>query len=60
MLTPNEVLERLLVDDGQKARGHRKNMFNKDMGFCGIACGTHSNLDNVILLEYTKAILKDG
>ena len=31
LATANEVLERLIVDDGSAARGHRKNLFNKDL-----------------------------
>ena len=59
-LTPEEVFERLIVDDGQLSRGQRKNIFNCDFSYCGIATGPHSNLDSVVLLEYAKVILKDG
>ncbi len=59
-VTAKEVLERLIVDDGQKARGHRKNLFNTEMKFCGIATAPHSTEENVILLEYAKGILKEG
>jgi hypothetical protein len=60
MLTAIEVIERLVVDDGQKSRGHRKNVFNKEMSYCGIASGCHSTQDNVVLFEYAKGILRDG
>jgi len=60
MLTAKEVVERLVVDDGQKSRGHRKNMFNKEIINCGIATGLHSTMDNVVLLEYASKILQDG
>jgi len=42
------------------ARGHRKNLFNRDLQHCGVFAGIHSTMDNVILLEYAKGILKDG
>jgi hypothetical protein len=58
--TAQEVFERLIVDDGQPARGHRKNMFNKELLYCGISAGLHKSMDNVILLEYAKGILKEG
>ena len=48
------------MDDGQSARGHRKSIFNKELINCGVACGLHKSLDNVIQLEYSSAILKDG
>ena len=59
-VTALEVMERLIVDDGQSARGHRKSIFNKELINCGVACGLHKSLDNVIQLEYSSAILKDG
>jgi hypothetical protein len=59
-VTAKEVVERLIVDDGQKARGYRKSLFNPEMIHCGIATGPHATMDNVILLEYSSAILKDG
>lgn len=59
-LTAQEVLERLIVNDGEAARGHRKNLFNKDFAYCGIAAGFHSTKDNIILIEYAKNILKEG
>lgn len=60
MISPEEVLERLIVDDGQSARGHRKNIFSKELRFCGISTGPHSSMDNVILFEYVNGILKEG
>lgn len=60
MVSATEVIERLVVDDGQPARGHRKNVFSSEMSFCGVASGLHASLDNIILLEYAKAILKQG
>ncbi len=55
-----EVLERLIVDDGQPARGHRKNLFNTEMALCGVAAGIHTSADNVVLAEYAKCILREG
>ena len=60
MLNAVEVIERLVVDDGQKSRGHRKNVYNKEMNYCGIACGFHSTEDNIVLFEYAKGILREG
>jgi uncharacterized protein YkwD len=60
ILSAKEVVERLIVDDGQPSRGHRKNMFNRDLINCGVATGPHASLDNVVLLEYASAILKEG
>ena len=59
-MNAQEVLERLIVNDGQPARGHRKNMFNPEFLYCGVASGCHETLDNMILLEYASNILKEG
>ena len=48
VLTAREVIERLVVNDGQPARGHRKNLFNPELKNCGIACGPHETLDNIV------------
>ena len=53
-------MERLIVSDGQPSRGHRKNIFNSEFQYCGIGTGPHKELDNIIILDYAKEILKDG
>jgi len=60
LASAQEVFERLIVDDGSNARGHRKNMFSPDLVHCGIASGVHLSMDNMVLIEYAKGILKDG
>ena len=35
-------------------------MFNKELGYCGVATGKHQSMGNVILVEYAKNILKEG
>jgi hypothetical protein len=59
-LNAEEVVERLLVCDGQPTRGFRKQLFSVDMKMCGIATGTHSANDNVIQIEYVNDLLKQG
>ena len=53
-------MERMVVDDGQASRGHRKNVFSRDMREVGIATAPHMSMDNVVLLEYAKSILGEG
>ena len=36
-----EVMEQMIVNDGQKHRGFRKNIFNEDLCLTGIAAGPH-------------------
>ncbi len=35
-------------------------MFNPELKHCGIYGGVHKSMDNVIMLEYAKGILKEG
>ena len=59
-LNAKEVVERLLVCDGQPTRGFRKSLYNDQLHECGIFAGLHKTHDNVIQIEYVKKILKEG
>jgi hypothetical protein len=59
-ITANEVLEQMIVNDGQKHRGYRKNIFNAQLKITGIAASAHSEAQTVVQFEYAKGILKDG
>ena len=43
-----EVVERLLVCDGQPTRGFRKTLFNDQLLLCGVSCGPHAAHGNII------------
>ena len=47
-LNSKEVIERLLVCDGQPTRGFRTNLFNENLLLCGVATGLHASHDNMI------------
>ena len=55
-----EVMEQMLVNDGQAHRGFRKNIFNRVLGVVGIACGHHSSGGSIAQFEYAKGTLKEG
>jgi hypothetical protein len=40
--TGKDVVRHFLVDDGEKDRGHRKNLLNPQFGSVGVACGPHA------------------
>jgi len=50
----------MLVNDGQKHRGFRKNIFNPVLKIVGVACGHHASGGSIAQLEYAKGILKAG
>ena len=59
-LDAKEVVERLIVCDGQPTRGFRKTLYNDQLNFCGVSTGLHQSHDNLIQLEYVKGLLQDG
>lgn len=48
------------MNDGEPSRGHRKNIFRKEMNLCGISSGDHAAMENITLIEYCNGILKEG
>jgi hypothetical protein len=55
-----EVIERLLVCDGQPKRGFRDSIFHVDFKQCGVATGPHSKMETSINLQYVSKLLKEG
>lgn len=47
-----DILISMLVDDGVPSRGHRLNIFNKEFTYIGIACASHRNFKNVVVMNY--------
>jgi uncharacterized protein YkwD len=47
-LDAKEVIERLIVCDGQPTRGFRKTLYNDQLNECGIYTGPHTSHDNII------------
>lgn len=49
-----EIVMDLLIDDGNNKRGHRRNMLNPELAFCGIAAAKHSTRDICIVIDYAS------
>ena len=41
MVHGRDVIESLLIDDGVRDRGHRRNIYDASARLIGIACGPH-------------------
>jgi len=46
-----DVVLSLLVDDGIKTRGHRKNLFKEDVRLVGVASGDHKEYETCIVID---------
>jgi len=42
----------LIVDDGERSRGHRKNIFNPAYHFAGIASGPHASFGRMCVIDF--------
>lgn len=59
-VSADEVLEQMMVNDGQVHRGFRKNIFNPVLTVIGIATGHHASGGTIAQFDYAKGILKEG
>lgn len=51
-LSTKELLERLIVCDGDPKRDHRNSLFCKNFTLCGVATSSHSKLETAVELIY--------
>ncbi len=49
--TGQDVVISLLVDDGIKTRGHRRNLFKDDVRLVGVATGDHKEYETCIVID---------
>jgi uncharacterized protein YkwD len=58
--TAEEVLISLIVDDGIEERNHRKNVFNADLKYIGVASGPHKDFEHCTVLDYVADLRELG
>lgn len=54
------VIVQLVADDNVPSRGHRKNIFNPDFHYGGVATGTHVSHGMCCVLDYASNIGEKG
>ena len=59
-INAREVVEKLIVSDGQPKRGFRSSVFSDELKICGIATGQHKAADNLIQIDYANKLLAEG
>lgn len=52
-MDPRGHVVSLIVDDGVPSRGHRKNIFNKDLKIAGAGCGSHLVYLQMCVMDFT-------
>lgn len=51
---PRMVVIQLIVDDGVRNRGHRRNIFNPDFRRAGAACGPHPEYRTMCVVDFAN------
>jgi hypothetical protein len=58
--TAREIVLALIVDDGVRGRGHRKNIFNPTYNVAGAAYGSHARLGSVCSIDLASGYAENG
>jgi uncharacterized protein YkwD len=55
-----DVVLTLIIDDGQRGRKHRKNIFNPGFNYAGAALGPHSRFGSVCTTDFAGSYSEQG
>ncbi|PYK32387.1 MAG: CAP domain-containing protein [Verrucomicrobia bacterium] len=58
--TARDVMLALLIDDGVRDRGHRKNIFNPKFNYAGAAFGPHARYRTVCTIDFAGGYAERG
>ena len=50
----------LIVDDGERSRAHRKNLFSPVFRYTGIACGPHASFGRICVIDFAADFVEGG
>ena len=54
-----QIVIGLIVDSGVAGRGHRKNLFLRDFGVVGVACGAHARWGTMCVMDFAGGFIED-
>jgi len=52
------IVATLIVDDGVRGRGHRKNIFSRSFAVAGIACGPHTRFGGMCVIDFAGGFVE--
>jgi uncharacterized protein YkwD len=55
-----DIVIALIIDDGLRARKHRKNIFNPNFNYAGVASGPHARYRTVCSIDFAGAYTERG
>ena len=55
--SPEDIIERMIVDDGVANRGHRRAIFNPAATIVGIACAPHAAQKHMCVIVFAGAVV---
>lgn len=58
-LSVQQVIIYLLIDDGVRSRGHRKNFLNPDFQVVGVAAGNHPRFNNMYVMDFAGSFIDE-
>lgn len=50
----DEVVRQLVIDDGVPDRGHRDLLFNRELRYAGVGCGSHSAYGHMCVIDVSR------
>ncbi len=55
---PRHIVIFLIIDDGVKSRGHRKNIFNANLKVVGVNIGVHSRFGTMCVMDFAGGFIE--
>ncbi len=50
----DDVVRQLVIDDGVPDRGHRELLFNRELRYAGVGCGSHSAYGHMCVIDVAR------